>query len=135
MKRLPLAILFIVILGCDKNAPVAPGLTQIRLGEAFTMRPGETAYSSDGMFTLRFDSVLEDSRCPEGMMCIWAGQAVIALTIDERCDTMKAFTELTEKGFSVLLKELYPNPPASPMNPKSQYLAEFIVTKILRRGI
>jgi hypothetical protein len=31
--------------------------------------------------TLRFDSVVTDSRCPMGAFCIWAGQAILSFTL------------------------------------------------------
>ena len=38
-------------------------------------------------FTISFDQVLEDSRCPANVVCIWAGKAVIELTVTEGDNT------------------------------------------------
>jgi hypothetical protein len=35
----------------------------------------------DRGITLRFDSVVTDSRCPMGALCIWAGQAILSFTL------------------------------------------------------
>ncbi len=32
---------------------------------------------------IRFDSVVDDSRCPEGTQCIWAGEAKVTIAILE----------------------------------------------------
>ena len=34
---------------------------------------------------LRFAGVTRDSRCPEGVMCVWAGDAEIALVVHPPC--------------------------------------------------
>jgi hypothetical protein len=47
----------------------------------FTLGPGESARVG-GEYVVRFDSVAEDSRCPEGVECVWAGNAAVMLTVD-----------------------------------------------------
>ena len=32
---------------------------------------------------ISFDEVVEDSRCPANVVCVWAGEAVIELTVTE----------------------------------------------------
>ena len=32
-------------------------------------------YNSESGFTLQLDSVLNESRCPTGLVCVWAGNA------------------------------------------------------------
>lgn len=58
--------------------PVPPSKTDmIAIGQGFTMQPGGQATLPDGS-ALRYISVREDSRCPPGKQCIWAGDAVVA---------------------------------------------------------
>jgi len=40
--------------------------------------------SRDKKYVIRFDSVLTDSRCPEGVECFWAGVAGIRLTVSDK---------------------------------------------------
>ena len=50
--------------------------------DPFTLGQGQVACSDDdGRFSIRFDSVSGDSRCPVGVQCIWAGRADAALTM------------------------------------------------------
>jgi len=46
-------------------------------GSSFAMQPGETVKLSDRS-TLRYVAVKSDSRCPPGVQCIQAGNAVLA---------------------------------------------------------
>ena len=49
------------------------------LGTTFNVRFGEqTTIASEGL-TLKFDQILGDSRCPEDVLCIWAGEAKIVV--------------------------------------------------------
>ena len=41
---------------------------------------GQTMFLKDQQLNLTFDKVLNDSRCPTGVQCIWAGNATVAVT-------------------------------------------------------
>jgi hypothetical protein len=51
----------------SESTPISSGPVQVQVGYMAFVEGG----------TLRFDSLLAESRCPIGMMCIWAGEAVI----------------------------------------------------------
>ena len=72
------AALAIFVVGCS-SAPAATGGTTGRVvadGESFGMQPGDTVGLSDRS-TLRYVNVTSDSRCPPGVQCIHAGNAVV----------------------------------------------------------
>ncbi|MCA1619360.1 MAG: hypothetical protein LC795_08645 [Acidobacteria bacterium] len=48
------------------------------LNRKFTLKVGHEALVRPGGLKVRFGAVLEDSRCPEGVDCIWSGNARIA---------------------------------------------------------
>jgi hypothetical protein len=48
------------------------------LGEEFTLRMGESTTVGDNL-RLTFEAVEEDSRCPEGVTCVWEGNARVRL--------------------------------------------------------
>ena len=55
---------------------------QFNVNEAFSMNQGTSAcLKTETEFTIRFNQVTEDSRCPEGVQCIWAGRVDVALTL------------------------------------------------------
>jgi hypothetical protein len=68
-KWLILPLVLIFLLGCG------PSDINANLGEKFTLAIGQSArITSEGM-EVNFIEVIADSRCPEGVQCIWAGEA------------------------------------------------------------
>jgi hypothetical protein len=45
------------------------------------LQPGESATSADNAITVTFIEILEDSRCPADVMCIWAGQVKVLIEV------------------------------------------------------
>jgi hypothetical protein len=68
------ALLLFVVPWCNnplsESTPTSSGPVQIQIGRMAFVRGG----------TLRFDSLLTDSRCPTGLVCFWAGEAIIRVT-------------------------------------------------------
>ena len=63
------------------TATTTPGTLPALLNVPFTLAPGQTArIESEGM-DIRFIDVTGDSRCPQGVECIWAGQVSNAVEI------------------------------------------------------
>ena len=68
-------------------AGVADAQRMITLEEAFTVGVGESAAFAGGTgVTLTFETVREDSRCPVGATCVWAGDAVVVISVDDGND-------------------------------------------------
>jgi len=60
--------------GCGHDAPTAPATGA---DTTLTLAPGAEAFPLGPVFGVTFLEVREDSRCPLGVMCIWAGNAVV----------------------------------------------------------
>ena len=79
----PLALAGCVTPGTPASSPDASGLSYARLGETVTVGgPRVTPLA-----------LIEDSRCPQGVQCVWAGRVRISATIST--PTMKLTRELT----------------------------------------
>jgi hypothetical protein len=65
--------------GCAGNS-TQPSHTP--LGQPFELRSGSSAIL-DGGLTVTFDRVASDSRCPMNALCIWVGDAVVAVSVSE----------------------------------------------------
>ena len=65
-------------------------------GSAFSIEIGEevTLGGADGV-ALEFSSVLEDSRCPANVVCIWAGRATVVISLTSLADGATEKVELT----------------------------------------
>jgi hypothetical protein len=78
MKFLITLLLTLTMLSCKKN-----DLTK-GIGEEITLCFGDKGIISEleNQLEIEFINLVEDSRCPEGSQCIWAGRAVIELRIN-----------------------------------------------------
>jgi len=47
----------------------------------FVLAVGEQERAGAGPLLVRFDRVVEDSRCPTGVTCVWAGRAVVEIAV------------------------------------------------------
>ncbi len=61
------------------NNPV--GTKVVAVDQDFDLAPGGTGTIDSGALTLTFDKVAEDSRCPTGVQCVWAGNGTVMLTV------------------------------------------------------
>jgi hypothetical protein len=55
-------------------ATTACGETKVSLGQEFSLYMGETADMEGEELQIRFLDVVEDSRCPTGVTCVWEGR-------------------------------------------------------------
>jgi hypothetical protein len=64
----------------------APELVHSGVGTPFSLRYGGKSIVQDAQnnsaLNIQFEAVEEDSRCPEGAQCFWAGRAVVRLSVN-----------------------------------------------------
>lgn len=60
------------------NLPSGGG-TQIEFGKAVTLKVGESVTYADGL-VVKLEAI-NDSRCPQGVQCIWAGELASVLIL------------------------------------------------------
>ncbi len=56
---------------------------QSKLDTEVTLGPGERAVFAEEQLEVRFVGILEDSRCPINLTCVWAGEVRIRLTVQK----------------------------------------------------
>jgi hypothetical protein len=85
MKR---SLLFLALLAAacaTPSQPVADGSVTtsigVEAGTQFELKRGQQANVAGTNLRLRFDGITEDSRCPEKVQCVWAGNAAANLRI------------------------------------------------------
>jgi hypothetical protein len=69
------------------------------LGEELLLHIGQTAFIADENLKVEFVRIAEDSRCPKGVVCIWAGRVLAEVRIsagDATDGLVLAETGLTE---------------------------------------
>ena len=74
-----LAILSLAVACGSDSSPTAPGEPIIVGASEVQLRAGESREVGDLRVT--FDRVTNESRCPNGVVCAWAGDAAVQLTV------------------------------------------------------
>lgn len=74
------------------------GVSEFEIGQEFDLGVGKTAKLSNGSLKVTFNAVSEDSRCPDGVNCMWAGKVVANLTV-ANAEGSQAF-DFTREGKS-----------------------------------
>lgn len=94
---------------------------------------------SASKLNVKFISLIEDSRCPEGVDCLWAGNAKIKIEISNgrTKETFEINTNLGAKGasfdgYAINLTSLTPAPKANVKLNKNSYQATFAVSRLTR---
>lgn len=98
MRALLIAVLACLLLlipaGCKEATPT----DTVMLGQGFQVAIGETVVFSDADLKIKFTEVIEDSRCPADVVCIWAGKVSCLLDVTINNETKQ--TILTQPGLS-----------------------------------
>ena len=138
----PLVVSLGVALGCGAphattaGAEASTAQTTVALDEPFQIEMGQQIETATGL-RIRFDAVRADSRCPRGVTCVWAGDAVVALTVE--ADDGPVETELHTHpsrettadvaGHRITLQGLAPEPEDGTTIDASDYRAALVVTR------
>ena len=75
-----LALCLLALVACGAEAKVRARKT-VRLNQSFVLRVGQEVLVAEQKLSVKFVSVPEDSRCPKGVNCIWAGNVRVQLQV------------------------------------------------------
>lgn len=98
VKRLAPAILVLLVAGPVRGGWTAAHAFQEPPSSA-VLAPGQSHYVPVSDLTLTFEAVLEDSRCPAGVSCIWAGDAQVRLRVASKDTQPASYTLHTNDRF------------------------------------
>jgi hypothetical protein len=109
----------------------------IRLGQEFELKINQEAMIEGEDMAVVFESVLEDSRCPVDVTCVWSGNAKIRLRSSKQKQEPAAVevnTDLKPKsspylGYEIKLVALKPSRKSEKAIQPNEYIATLIVTK------
>ena len=106
------------------------------LGQPFDLKPAEVA-SIEGL-EITFEGVSEDSRCPRGTQCAWAGDAAASFTLQKPPAAMLQRTlhtngrferQIEIDGFVVRLEDVKPYPKDGGAIAPGDYRVTVVVTR------
>jgi hypothetical protein len=136
-RLLPLLLLLCVpvALPQKKVEPARRGDARVE-GGIFVKRGEEVKVEGEDL-KIAFVSVTDDSRCPEGATCVWAGNGRIHLVARNSKDECAEFDlnttlEPVEHQFGtyrIRLVQLSPHPSIKHAPKPDEYVATFVVTK------
>ena len=118
------------------SQPLSGG-KEVGLDQEFEIRIGERVSIRKEGLTVSFTRVVEDSRCPEGVQCVWAGNGKILLQVSKarrRAATMRLNTGMEPRqddyrGYDVKLVSLNPYPKEGVVIKRKEYVATLIVSR------
>jgi hypothetical protein len=112
-------------------------------GESAAIKLGDSAELAASKISIKFVRVIEDSRCPADVNCIWAGNAKIEIEASKGSqkstfvlNTNGNETEASFAGYMLKLTGLEPQKTSAKNEPENEqepcgipYKAAFVVTK------
>jgi hypothetical protein len=130
---------FLWLVGCVRQPEPSIASTDqtVVLGQSFRLARGKTAEVQGRGVRVRFEEVLDDSRCPARVQCVWAGDASIVLRLaqagrETSVDTLRLTREphaVTYRGYIVRLEGLEPaRQQDAPPRPEA-YVASLMVSE------
>ncbi len=133
MRRI--ALLFVA--GASVSLACA-GMGVVVVDGDFDLAPGQSARLDGSALTISFKAVTEDSRCPLGVFCIWAGNGAVSLTVTDGAGVKNQVllnTTLTPQGVSIggyeiSLVSLEPIRRRDVTIPLASYVATLRVTRL-----
>ncbi len=143
MSRTGLWMLFAVFAVTACATPSQPSATNdqaagilVQPGREFQLAIGETARIYGTSSRIVFLSVLEDSRCPADVQCVWAGNAKVVLTLSTQgmpdrplsVNTAVDPRTATVAGSILRVTGLSPDPRSGAAIPANGYVARFELT-------
>jgi hypothetical protein len=99
-------LLFVFVLAACQ----AVGAKKVNLDQEFTLAPGRVAELDGQGFTVKLIGVIEDSRCPLGLTCIWAGQAAVRLGFRSSQEDVIEGQEVAVEDYRVIVLKVNPEP-------------------------
>jgi hypothetical protein len=135
MKRFVFGVVLLLTLA---SIAAQPGKRVIVLEQEFKLKIGESATASREGLEIEFDSVTDDSRCPKGVTCVWAGNAKVLLKVKKDAGKpmdVELNTNINPRTsryleYELSLKELKPYPEANAPIKSSEYEVTLTVHKL-----
>ncbi len=121
-------LIFIAFTGCDD-------IISTDVNEEFFIGPGQKAEIRESGLEITFNRVIEDSRCPKGVECVWAGNGKVEISIHspgeesriKEINTNLEPKEIMAGKYKIRLLELQPYPEKNLQIPPEEYRIKLIV--------
>jgi len=123
-----LIVLPLLILGCQNSiASVNP-----EIGKPFKIKLGQTLEFQGTDLSITFEELLEDSRCPDGATCVWAGNGRVSIKLNELQAELNTHLDpksIDLSGYEINLLSLAPYPEINNEIELEEYILEMMVSE------
>lgn len=127
-------VLLFLLSGCEQNSV---SVVRAYLDQEFSLKVGQQASVRGEDLRITFRAVVEDSRCPEGAMCIWAGNGRIEVELRSKgfaatileLNTYMEPKRISYVDYQIQLKSLWPYPRLGARINPSDYVATLMVSR------
>jgi hypothetical protein len=115
-----------------------PSNSHLPFGRTFALSVGEVITIGEDL-QIGFDGVPSDNRCPEGVFCIWEGDAVAKMWADQPSSERAAFELHTHRSFQwqftygdyrITLVSVVPYPKIDERTDPNNYIATILVADV-----
>lgn len=137
MNFVVLSVLFIFLTGWMSQSCESK---EAGLNRSFKLKVGQEMLVKEAGIKVSLNSIVEDSRCPTGVNCVWAGNAKISVKLSKakadaasatsvELNTYQGAKSSTYEGYEVRLVSLDPYPKNGVKTGKDDYVATLMVCK------
>jgi hypothetical protein len=132
MRVISIVFLLFLLFGCGKEN-YTPG--NFNLNDTIVLPAGQILHNNDHNISIYLDSVLYDTRCPLGFLCLWEGNAQVRFKFisnhtvsDVILDTYMDFQNDTiVNGYKITLVSLAPQPRNGVKTEQKEYKATIVI--------
>jgi len=107
-------------------------LIEPQFGDEFWIKMDETVTLGKGSLAIKFISLAGDSRCPEGVLCAWMGNAEVILEVSQneiRLNTLLDPKEEAVGDYNIQLLDVDPYPKAGVEYKPENYRIKIVVSR------
>ena len=137
MNFVVLSILFLFLTGWMQQSCETK---EAALNRAFKLKVGQEVFVKEAGIKVSLNSIVEDSRCPTGVNCFWAGNGKISVKLSKakrdaasgtsvELNTYEGAKSSTYEGYEVRLVSLDPYPKDGVKTSQDDYVATLMVCK------
>jgi hypothetical protein len=111
---------------------------QIAIGREFDLRAGQLLAIDGEPLSIQFERVVEDSRCPANVTCVWAGDAIVRVRLSIAAGARETVDlhskdapdkELSFGAYRIRLVKVLPLRRDTSSIPPEHYVVTLVVTK------
>lgn len=118
---------------CNEKATSGSANPEFMLGEPFELGLGNTMQLKGSDYTIKLAEVTQDSRCPEGVNCMRAGEVIFNLQTKDGMKTVtkepKREAEMMLDGYKMTVKSVSPYPKNGVQMDRTSYVVRMMLSK------